>query len=1186
MIEITIIGVNGEKRTETVKDGSPLNLKAGETVQVTGEGLAPYQLLQKGHDLIIETAQGNILIPDFFAVTSHTTAPDTAVQPMTVDLGFYSLSSTDPITSIWPVGHLPLEPLPLLKPGDFTSQFYSSLLDALKDPDLFISEQAISEKTETNVTHNSFILNLPPIVFNEIYFINEDTALFANLLANDFDPNGDPIAIYSSFITPTAGAPVPLNSDGNFSFDPTTVPFFQALPAGGVFTFQLTYVVGDGVGGFTTGLATVHVLGVNDPPVATDNSYTTLENDTASGNLITDDTGSGTDFDIDIPSTLSVTAVTPDAGTLGSVSFTSDGSFTYVQGTIFDSLAAGATHSETFTYTLTDDQGATDTATLTITITGVNDAPVATDNGYTVAENGTVAGNLITDDTGSGTDFDVDVPSTIGVTAVTPDAGTLGSVSFTSDGSFTYAQGTLFDSLAAGATHSETFTYTLTDDMGATDTATLTMTITGVNDAPVATDNGYTVAENGTVAGNLITDDTGAGTDSDVDIPSTLSVTAVTPDAGTLGSVSFTSDGSFTYAQGTLFDSLAAGATHSETFTYTLTDDMGATDTATLTITITGVNDVPVATDNGYTVAENGTVAGNLITDDTGSGTDFDVDVPSTIGVTAVTPDAGTLGSVSFTSDGSFTYAQGTLFDSLAAGATHSETFTYTLTDDMGATDTATLTITITGVNDAPVATDNDYTVAENATVAGNLITDDTGAGTDSDVDIPSTLSVTAVTPDAGTLGSVSFTSDGSFTYVQGTLFDSLAAGATHSETFTYTLTDDLGATDTATLTITITGVNDVPVATDNGYTVAENGTVVGNLITDDTGSGTDFDVDVPSTIGVTAVTPDAGSQGVMIFSSTIKHAEEVMQCLPEGEARLVLGETTESQRAQIVEDFKQKKFRYLVNVSVLTTGFDAPHVDVIAILRPTESVSLYQQIIGRGLRLADGKKDCFVLDYAGVAHDIYSPEISDKKPTPESVIVPVPCPKCDFLNNFWGRVDEDGNITDHFGRTCKGGIQDPETFEFKPCGYRFRFKVCPSCQTENDLTARNCSQCKQTLIDADTKLKQARLSKNAHVLKPDTIELGEGYDKRGNPFLQVKYFDFDAKYLSEVHYFNSETSIKKFNINFLRSHLRRPEWDLPIASVEDALKCERFFRMPSFVIARKQGKFWRITEKIFAEEL
>ena len=97
----------------------------------------------------------------------------------------------------------------------------------------------------------------------------------------------------------------------------------------------------------------------------------------------------------------------------------------------------------------------------------------------------------------------------------------------------------------------------------------------------------------------------------------------------------------------------------------------------------------------------------------------------------------------------------------------------------------------------------------------------------------------------------------------------------------------------------------------------------------------------------------------------------------------------------------KLKKFKYLVNVSVLTTGFDAPHVDVIALLRPTESVSLYQQIIGRGLRLNEGKKDCFVLDYTGMGHDIYTPEVSDKRPSKESVPVEVECPQCGFENTF-----------------------------------------------------------------------------------------------------------------------------------------------------------------------------------------
>lgn len=88
-----------------------------------------------------------------------------------------------------------------------------------------------------------------------------------------------------------------------------------------------------------------------------------------------------------------------------------------------------------------------------------------------------------------------------------------------------------------------------------------------------------------------------------------------------------------------------------------------------------------------------------------------------------------------------------------------------------------------------------------------------------------------------------------------------------------------------------------------------------------------------------------------MIFAATVEHAREITGLLPAGDAALITGETPGPERDGLIDAFKAQRFRYLVNVSVLTTGFDAPHVDLIAILRPTESVSLYQQIVGRGLR-------------------------------------------------------------------------------------------------------------------------------------------------------------------------------------------------------------------------------------------
>jgi DNA repair protein RadD len=163
--------------------------------------------------------------------------------------------------------------------------------------------------------------------------------------------------------------------------------------------------------------------------------------------------------------------------------------------------------------------------------------------------------------------------------------------------------------------------------------------------------------------------------------------------------------------------------------------------------------------------------------------------------------------------------------------------------------------------------------------------------------------------------------------------------------------------------------------------------------------------------------------QGVMIFTSSVRHAEEILRALPPFVSAMVVGDTDAKERDEVIGAFKAKKLKFLVNVSVLTTGFDAPHVDVIAILRPTESASLYQQIIGRGLRLSPGKTDCLILDYTGQSHNIYAPDIEDSKPASEAVIVEVSCPSCGSINNFWGLLGPDGDIEEHFGAQMQGSL-------------------------------------------------------------------------------------------------------------------------------------------------------------------
>lgn len=320
--------------------------------------------------------------------------------------------------------------------------------------------------------------------------------------------------------------------------------------------------------------------------------------------------------------------------------------------------------------------------------------------------------------------------------------------------------------------------------------------------------------------------------------------------------------------------------------------------------------------------------------------------------------------------------------------------------------------------------------------------------------------------------------------------------------------------------------------------------------------------------------------QGVMIFTSSVAHAREILTLLPVG-AALVTGETEIVDRDEIIHDFKLKKIKYLVNVSVLTTGFDAPHVDVIAILRPTESIGLYQQIVGRGLRLSPGKTDCLILDYTGLGHDIFSPEIEEDRPSLNSVVVDVICPECGHHNDFWGIV-EDGEVIEHFGRKCKGAFVDPLNNEIEACGYRFRFKRCDQCGAENDIAARVCTACQHLLVDNDTKLKEAMSLKDAHIMRPDTMTFQKGYDKKGNERVEVRYYDYDGEFLSEMFYLNSPEDARAFYFNFTRMHNRTPEKNINIKNADDVLLAEKHFRLPLFVIARKQKYFWEIREKIF----
>lgn len=334
--------------------------------------------------------------------------------------------------------------------------------------------------------------------------------------------------------------------------------------------------------------------------------------------------------------------------------------------------------------------------------------------------------------------------------------------------------------------------------------------------------------------------------------------------------------------------------------------------------------------------------------------------------------------------------------------------------------------------------------------------------------------------------------------------------------------------------------------------------------------------------------------QGVMLFAASVAHAEEILGYLPAAEAALVTGETPLAERERLIAAFKARELKYLVNVAVLTTGFDAPHVDLIAILRPTESVSLYQQIVGRGLRLSPGKRDCLILDYAGNPWDLYAPEVGSAKPDSDSEPVQVECPACGHANLFWGKRDGE-LVIEHFGRRCQGlvlssrarpraksGKSTSTTTAMEQCSFRFRFKVCGECGAENDIAARRCHGCQTLLVDADDKLKEALRLKDARVLRVAGMQLEATVNGRGLPRLRVTYHDEEGVTLAE--WFALETPAQRgaFAAAFLRDHLKAPGVPFRPTTPEEVVAERRRLRHPDFVVGRKVGRHWQVREKLF----
>lgn len=314
--------------------------------------------------------------------------------------------------------------------------------------------------------------------------------------------------------------------------------------------------------------------------------------------------------------------------------------------------------------------------------------------------------------------------------------------------------------------------------------------------------------------------------------------------------------------------------------------------------------------------------------------------------------------------------------------------------------------------------------------------------------------------------------------------------------------------------------------------------------------------------------------KGVIIFAATVKHAEEIMQLLTMQSAALLTATTAAQERDAIVRQFKGGEIKFLVNVAVLTTGFDAPHVDLIAILRPTASVSLFQQMVGRGLRLAPNKTDCLIIDYAANGYDLYFPEVGQPKPNSKAVPVQVPCPVCDFANTFWGLTDQDGDIVEHYGRRCQGLDLASNT----QCDFRFRSRNCPECGAENDIAARSCQQCKSVLVDPDKRLREVLNQQHHHLFRCHNMQLSDD-----NGDLKVSYYDIDGNPFYRWFKLQNPQQRRALYAAFLKPHSKAP--GLPIPQFKNAgelVALAACFRPPQLILLKKQKQGWQHLESFF----
>lgn len=578
-------------------------------------------------------------------------------------------------------------------------------------------------------------INDAPVADNDAYSINEDATLNVaapGVLDGDTDQEGSPLT--AILVSGPAHGSLTLNADGSFTYTPTA-------NYNGPDSF--TYKANDGTADSNVATVSITVNPVNDAPIANNDTYSTNEDVTltvAAPGVTANDT------DIDGPS-LSVSYVLDSGPAKGSLTLYPDGSFTYVP-------AANDFGTYYFTYRLSDGS-LSDTATVTINVISQEDDPIATPSSFSVNEGQQYTGSV------TGVDGDGDV-----LTFYVDTDPAHGTLSLLSTGAFTYTHD------GTETPNVDKFTFKVSDDGGLTFSAPadVNITILDVNDAPVAVDDSYTTAEDTQLVVPVLTGV--LENDSDAD----SSITAVKLTNPSKGTVVLASDGSFTYTPN-------ANANGSDSFTYQAFDGTLYSNIATVTINITEVNDKPLANPQTLSTAEDTALPIVL----TGS----DVET-ALVDLVFTVVDAPAHGSISGTGS-SITYTPSLNYNG-------PDSFTFTVSDGSLTSDPATIAITVTEVNDAPVAVLDSYTTNEDTllTVPSPGI-----LGNDDDVD-DDPLTITVVTNVAN--GALTLNQNGSFTYLPSANFNG-------TDSFTYKINDGTVDSNTVSVTITVNAIDDRPVA-------------------------------------------------------------------------------------------------------------------------------------------------------------------------------------------------------------------------------------------------------------------------------------------------------------------------------------------------------------------------------------